>query len=138
MNNKKYDIINKEGVSMRKYKDGEIVTAVVTGIEKYGIFVSFDDYYTGLIHISQISSDFVKNINDYVEIGEIIKAKIIDENPKGRKFRLSIKNIEYRISKKNNSKIKETPSGFLTLKSMLPSWVSSKEKELMENSNIKK
>ena len=46
---------------MNQYKKGEIVTGCVTGIEKYGIFVSLDDYYSGLIHISEISSFFVKN-----------------------------------------------------------------------------
>ena len=40
---------------MRKYKDGEYVTGCVTGIEKYGIFVSLDEYYNGLIHISEKS-----------------------------------------------------------------------------------
>ena len=46
---------------MNQYKKGEIVTGCVTGIEKYGIFVSLDDYYSGLIHISEISDFFVKN-----------------------------------------------------------------------------
>ena len=40
---------------MDKYKVGKIVVGNVTGIEKYGIFVCLDDYYTGLIHISEIS-----------------------------------------------------------------------------------
>ena len=36
---------------MKKYKDVEIVTVCVTGIEKYGIFVKIDEQYNGLIHI---------------------------------------------------------------------------------------
>ena len=44
---------------MNQYKKGEIVTGCVTGIEKYGIFVSLDEYYSGLIHISEISDFFV-------------------------------------------------------------------------------
>ena len=53
---------------MTKYKKGKIVKGTVTGIESYGAFVSLDDYYSGLIHISEISHDFVKNTHDYVEI----------------------------------------------------------------------
>ena len=49
---------------MTKYKVGSTVTGNVTGIEKYGAFVSLDDYYSGLIHISEISDGFVKDIND--------------------------------------------------------------------------
>ena len=65
---------------MGKYKSGDIVTGCVTGIEKYGVFVSLDDYYSGLIHISEISDGFVRNIHDYVKIGETINAKVIEEN----------------------------------------------------------
>ena len=53
----------------KEYKKGNIVTGCVTGIEKYGIFVSLDNYYSGLVHISEISDSFVRNINDYVNIG---------------------------------------------------------------------
>ena len=65
---------------MENYKVGDIVKGCVTGIEKYGIFVNLDNYYTGLIHISEISEKFVSNINDYVTIGETIRVKIIDKN----------------------------------------------------------
>ena len=49
---------------MIEYKIGDIVKVRVTGIERYGIFVSVDSLYTGLIHISEISSSFVKDVND--------------------------------------------------------------------------
>ena len=48
---------------MSKYRKGNIVKATVTGIESYGVFVSFDEYYTGLIHISEISNNFVDVCN---------------------------------------------------------------------------
>ena len=56
---------------MKKYKPGDIVTAKVTGISEYGIFVLLEDNTTGLIHISEISSSFVRNISDYVELNEV-------------------------------------------------------------------
>ncbi len=115
---------------MSKYKVGEIVTGCVTGIEKYGVFVSLDEYYSGLIHISEISNDFVRNIHDYVKIGETIKAKIIEENPKEHHVKLSIKDIDYRINRKYSNKINETSMGFSTLKSQLNRWVSEKMDEL--------
>ena len=63
---------------MTKYKKGDIVTGCVTGIEKYGVFVNLDEFYTGLIHISEISDLYVRNVNDYVEVGQTIKCKVID------------------------------------------------------------
>ena len=56
---------------MSKYFKNEVVEGCVTGIEKYGIFVTLDEYYSGLIHISEISDNFVRDINKFVNIGEV-------------------------------------------------------------------
>ena len=58
---------------MTKFTKGKIVEATVTGIEPYGIFVSLDEYYSGLIHISEISHNFVKDVHYYVKIGDVIE-----------------------------------------------------------------
>ena len=63
---------------MAHYKVGKIVKGNITGVEDYGIFVSLDNFYSGLIHISEISDSFVRNVADYVSIGETIRVKIID------------------------------------------------------------
>ncbi len=116
---------------MNRYKKGEVVTGCVTGIEKYGIFVSLDDYYSGLIHISEISDFFVKNPADYVHVGETIKAVVIDDNELDSfHVKLSIKNIDYKFSKRKKKKILETPNGFNTLKNQLPVWISHKKEEI--------
>ena len=115
---------------MKKYKIGDIVTGCVTGIENYGIFVSLDDYYSGLIHISEISNNFVRNVHDYVEMGETIHAKVIEENEKEHHVKLSIKDIDYKINKMSKVKIAETPSGFSSLGKNLDKWVDKKIKEI--------
>ena len=120
---------------MTKYEKDKIVTGYVTGIEKYGIFVNLDEYYSGLIHISEISPNFVRNVNDYVNIGETIKMKIVSVDDKNHQVKLSIKNLDYRIGKKKRTKIVETKHGFLTLKSCLTMWVEEKMKEFEEKNN---
>lgn len=115
---------------MKKYQVGEKVTGCVTGIEKYGIFVSLDDYYSGLIHISEITDNYVRNIHDYINIGETIQAIVLEENEKEHHVRLSIKNIEYRSSKIEKTKIKESPHGFQNLKKQLNIWIENKINEL--------
>ena len=69
---------------------------MVTGIESYGIFVSLDEYYSGLIHISEISDDYVRNINNYVKIGETIKVRVLEVDDDTFQLKLSIKNLDYR------------------------------------------
>lgn len=111
---------------MNKYNVGSIVTGKVTGIENYGIFISLDDGATGLIHISEISNSFVRNINDYAEIDEEIKAKIIGVEDDGRHLKLSVKDLDYRKNSKLTSKIKETKSGFSSLGRYLDDWIEEK------------
>ena len=113
----------------KNYKIGTIVTGYVTGIEDYGIFVHLDDKVSGLIHISEISKHFVKDINKYAKLGEVIRVKIIGmEN--STHYQLSIKDIDYRIMKSRGSKIKETSSGFSNLAISLDSWIKSKLEQL--------
>jgi len=111
---------------MTKYKKGKIVKGVVSGIETYGAFVTFDEFYTGLIHISEISHSFVKNITDFFNIGDTIYVEILEVDEKSFHLRLSIKNIIYKPQKIHKKKrIKETSLGFKTLAYKLPKWIDS-------------
>ena len=116
---------------MGKYQKGKIVQGVVTGIETYGAFVAFDEFYSGLIHISEISNGFVKDINDFLQIGEIIYTQILDVDEENNRLKLSIKNINYKSNTK--SKVKESRLGFLPLKNHLNTWISEKLSEINEN-----
>ena len=121
---------------MIKYVKGKIVKATVTGIESYGIFVTLDDYYSGLIHISEISHGFVKNINDFVNIGDMIYVQILDIDDELCHLKLSIKDINYKYSEKaRKRKIIETPLGFKTLSYKLPIWIDEKVNKVKKSSN---
>ena len=128
-------IIRQEGDFMSKYENGKIVTGCVTGIENYGIFVSLDEYYSGLIHISEISTKFVKDINDYVNIGETIRVKIVEKDEDTCHLKLSIKDIDYRVNSKRRNKIIETEKGFETLSIKLEDWIEEKYSEIEKNAN---
>ena len=121
---------------MTKYRKGRIAKATVTGIESYGIFVTLDEYYNGLIHISEISHGFVKNINDFVNIGDTIYVEILDIDDQLCHLKLSIKNINYKYSDRSRKrKIIETPLGFKTLAYKLPIWIEEKVNKVKKSSN---
>lgn len=115
---------------MLKYEKEKIVTGHVTGIEKYGIFVSLDEFYSGLIHISEISDGFVRDINDYVKIGETIKARVVETDDDSYHVKLSIKNLNYRINKKTKPKLCEVANGFAPLEKNLQKWIKKKLDEI--------
>ena len=107
---------------MSKYKKGNVVKGIVTGIESYGIFVSFDEYYTGLIHISEISNKFVKNPKDIVNVGDEIEVEIIGVDDEQCHLNLSLKKFELN-NKRRRKSIVETGNGFQTLAQNLPIWI---------------
>lgn len=73
------------------YAVGEIREGTITGIQPYGAFVLFPNGQQGLIHISEISSRFVRSINDYVQVGKTVRVKIIGEDTQNHYLRLSLK-----------------------------------------------
>ena len=118
---------------MADFKAGNIVKGQVTGIEKYGAFVSMESDYTGLIHISEVSNDFVSDIHNFLEIGEIIYCQILEVDDNHKQLKLSIKNINYKT--KSNSKMRESRLGFLPLKNNLDKWINDRMSEINESSS---
>src|SRR5690554_1219948 len=76
---------------MKKYKIGDMVSAKVTGIKPYGVFVCVDDEYNGLVHISEISDYFVSDIEKYMKIGEMVDLKILEIDEVSKQIKLSLK-----------------------------------------------
>ena len=117
---------------MNDIKIGDIIEVTVTGIQKYGAFVLINDAYDGLIHISEISSGYVKNINDYIKIKDKIYAQVVDIDYENNKFKLSIKNIDYRNDGKIVNNNENFSNGFEPLKEHLDLWINEKIKEIMD------
>ena len=121
---------------MVKYTKGKIVKGTVTCIEPYGAFMSFDEYYTGLIHISEISKGFVKDIHDFIDVGDHIYVEILEVDEEEAHLKLSIKNINYKINgKPKKNKIIETEQGFNTLEKKLPDWINNELKKIKKETN---
>lgn len=56
----------------------------VSGITKFGAFVDLEDGTKGLVHISEISKDYVKDINDILSIGDVVNVKVMSIGDDGR------------------------------------------------------
>lgn len=115
---------------MSEYKKGKIIKGTISGIETYGAFVNLDEYYSGLIHISEISDGFVKNINDFLKVGDVVYARIIGVDEENYHLNLSIKNVKYKVRpRKKGKRIIETRLGFKTLAYKLPIWINESLKK---------
>ena len=76
-----------------KIKEGSIVRGKVTGIQSYGAFVQLSEDCNGLIHISELSDGYVKDIRDFVNIGQYIDVKVLKINLERHQACLSLKGV---------------------------------------------
>ncbi|MGA9468636.1 MAG: S1 domain-containing post-transcriptional regulator GSP13 [Exiguobacterium marinum] len=130
---------------MAKYEKDQVLKGKVTGIQPFGAFVALDDETQGLVHISEISHDYVKDVNDYVQVGQEVEVKILEVDEASKKIKLSMKATQEapkreksaktarRAPRRNeassNFKQEEAP-GFTVLKDKLEDWI--------KNTNFKK
>lgn len=115
------------------YKIGMTVYGKITGIKPYGAFVQFEDGVSGLIHISEISHGFVKDVNNFVKVGEFVMLKVIDIDKENKQLRLSYKalnsNVRKRIKRVKFLGLPNNELGFASLAEALPNWIKEKEND---------
>lgn len=99
---------------------GDIVFGTITNIASYGAFVSVDEYY-GLIHISEISDAYVKDINNFIKIGDKVKLKVISVDEDKKRLQLSYKHLNKARGIK--CEIPKFRLGFKTLRDHLPQFI---------------
>lgn len=63
---------------------GKVVEGTVTGITNFGAFVQLPEGKSGLVHISEVSHDYVESISDYLKKGEKVKVKVLSINNDGK------------------------------------------------------
>ncbi len=75
-----------------QFEEGAIVSGKVTGLTDFGAFLELEGGKTGMIHISEVASNYVKDIREHISVGQEVKAKIISISPEG-KISLSIRKL---------------------------------------------
>jgi general stress protein 13 len=117
-----------------KYEPGQIVTGKVTGIQPYGAFVALDNGTQGLVHISEITHGYVKDVNEHLKLGDEVKVKVISVNEEQGKISLSIRATEEAkpqaaapSRRQPAIKLDDDGEGFNTLKDKLQEWIDQSE-----------
>ncbi|RKQ29579.1 S1 domain-containing post-transcriptional regulator GSP13 [Oceanobacillus halophilus] len=118
-----------------KFEAGQVLDGKVTGIQPYGAFVALDDETQGLVHISEITHGFVKDINDHLTVGDEVKVKVLNVDEEKSKVSLSIRATEEAPKKPARvKKVQAAPkqqdtetAGFNTLKDKLQEWIEQSE-----------
>lgn len=107
-------------VLAKKYKIGDIIKAPVSRISQFGAFLELEWGIQGLIHLSEISHGVVKDIRDFIKVGQDIETKIINFDPITKRIGLSLKALT------------EAPAGTEEAKEETKEKKASKKKEVVE------
>jgi uncharacterized protein len=75
-------------------QEGMILQGVVTNVTAFGAFVDIGVHQDGLVHISHLASRYVKDPNDAVKAGQLVKVKVLSADPQRKRIALSIKEAE--------------------------------------------
>ena len=78
---------------MTQIEVGAILDGTVSSIAKFGAFVNLPERRSGLVHISEIASEYVADVNEYLQVGQAVKVKVLAITPEG-KINLSIKRAQ--------------------------------------------
>lgn len=108
---------------------GDIVFGTVTGIKDYGAFVQVDDY-CGLVHISEFSDGYVRDINDIVAIGDVVSVEVLEVVEEEKKLKLSFKKANVLPSKLLEQV--HIFKGFNALEINLEKWINEAYEKIKE------
>jgi general stress protein 13 len=129
-----------------KIEVGSVVTGKVTGIQPYGAFVAIDENTQGLVHISEVTHGFVKDINEHLKVGDEVSVKVLSIDEAAGKIGLSIRATQEAPAQTEAPKAaakkprrrqaatttaykqEEAPQGFNTLKDKLQEWIEQSQK----------
>ena len=110
------------------YQVGQLIIGKVYNVKPYALFMSFEEGVTGLLHISEISDSFVRDIEKYGSIGDEIKVKVLSIDKENGFLRVSYKQVppeEAYSSHINQRKLPTvTEEEFLPLREKLDSWIN--------------
>ena len=104
---------------------GDLVKGRITGIKSYGAFVKLEGDVDGLVHISEVSDGFVRRIDDFFKVGDIVDLEVLGVTEEG-KVSLSYKRTSRARRKKYVTIVLK--SGFKPLGDMLPVWIAKHRK----------
>jgi len=90
--------IFKEGIEkLTDLKSGLILEGVVTNVANFGAFVDIGVHQDGLVHVSMLADRFVKDPNEVVKVGDIVKVKVLEVDLTRKRIQLTMRLTESKI-----------------------------------------
>ncbi len=87
-------LLRQDVLSVSDLKPGMVLTGTVRNVIDFGVFVDIGVHQDGLVHISQISSQFIRHPSEVLSVGDIVRVVVLDADEKKKRISLSIKQVK--------------------------------------------
>ena len=84
-------ILRSDVLKFEDLKEGMVLNGTVRNVIDFGAFLDIGVKHDGLVHISEMSNNYVKNPSEIVSVGDIVKVKVIGIDNEKQKVKLSMK-----------------------------------------------
>lgn len=91
------------------YPVGMVLEGAVIRILTFGAIIELSEGVTGLLHISQISNDKIRKVEDVLKVGDVVKVRVLEVLKDERKVKLSMKGVEGNESLQNRDLEQKSP-----------------------------
>ncbi|MCI6640105.1 MAG: S1 RNA-binding domain-containing protein [Pygmaiobacter massiliensis] len=116
---------------------GSIVEGKVTGVKNFGAFVELPGGGTGMVHISEVSNQYIQQLSDVLQVGQTVKVKVLSVSPEG-KIALSMKRTEPKPkpTRADPGRVwqpkKREPQGEMSFEDMMSRFKSQSEEKISD------
>ena len=86
-------ILKSELLDISDLKPGMILTGTVRNVIDFGVFVDISVHQDGLVHISQISKDYIRHPSEVLKVGDVVTVKVLSVDPEKKRISLTMKDI---------------------------------------------
>lgn len=87
-------VLKSELLGIENLKEGMVLDGVVRNVVDFGVFVDISVHQDGLVHISEISKDYIKHPSEVLKVGDQVKVKVLSVDVKTKRIALTIKGVE--------------------------------------------
>lgn len=87
-------ILKSELLGIEDLKPGMVLTGVVRNVIDFGVFVDISVHQDGLVHISEISKDYIKHPSEVLKVGDVVNVKVLSVDVAKKRISLTIKGCD--------------------------------------------
>jgi small subunit ribosomal protein S1 len=104
-------MIEPPAVDWDEIRAGQVYSGKVKRLERYGAFVDIGATRDGLVHVSEITSDYIQDPKEYLKAGDEVQVKVLNVDHKRRRIELSVKALEeHLVADEEEDDLEEVPT----------------------------